>query len=170
MLTQDFISDSIAYPLLKLASTLLLVSFTELSRDQHHRQLTVKIFNMFDSLDHIVTFCRHLLPWENFKKDILPSLLSCCQSELQKTSCNIQEIVQMLTEVILHSSSADSSGLELDRLKGLLFFPKCGTKQGGRILQAFLDNLMIHEEALMDKDRLALMWGSLVCIPCIRWV
>lgn len=169
-MTKDFISDSIAYPLLKLASTLQLESFIELSTDRHHKQLTVKVFNTFDSLAHIFTFCKHLLPWENFKKDILPSLLNCCQSELQKTSCNIQEIVQMLTEVILRSSTADSSGLELGRLKDLLFFPKCGTKQGGQILQAFLDNLMIHDEALMDKDRLSLMWGTLVCIPCIRWV
>ena len=169
-MVSDFISDPITYPLLKLASTLVLESFIELSRDRHHKQLTLKVFNTVDDLKQLFTFCRHLLPWQNFKKDLLPLLLNCCQSELLKGSCNIQEVVLMLTEVIVHNATADTSGLELASLKGLLFFPKCGTKKGGQILQAFLDNLTIDTESLMDKSRLSLIWGTLLCIPCIRWV
>jgi len=170
VIVRDVVSEPITYPLLKIASSLLLGSFTGLSRDRHHKQLTLKIFNMVDGLEQLFTFCRHLLPWENFKKDILPLLLNRCQTELLKSSCKFQEVVLMLTEIIVHSTTADSTGLELGSLKGLIFFPKCGTKQGGQILQAFLDNLTIDGDILMDENRLSLIWGTLVCIPCIRWV
>lgn len=171
VMPSDFMSvDSVTYPLLKFVSTLLLGSFNGISRDRHHKQLISKVFNTVDSFEPLFTFCRHLLAWENFNKDILPSLLNCCQSELLKTSCNIQEVVQMLTEVILHSIEADSSGLELGSLQGLLFFPKCGTKQGKQILQSLLDNLTADQDTLMDNSRLSVIWGTLVCIPCIRWV
>ena len=76
----------------------------------------------------------------------------------------------MLTEVIVSRSMANTSGLDLEGSKGLLFFPKCGTKTGGQILKAFLDNLEIDEDVLVEKERLSLIWVCLVCIPCIRWV
>ena len=170
MLVSDFVSDIIAPPLLKLASTLLLGSFTEFSIDRHYQQLTSKVFNTMDNFEQLFTFCRHLLQWENFQKHVLPLLLNRCQSELLKSSCYIQEVVLMLTEVIVHSTTADISDLKLGSLKGVLFFPKCGSKEGGQILKAFLDNLKIDEDVLVDNGRLPLIWGTLVCIPCIRWV
>ena len=168
MLVSDFISDLISSPLLEFASTLLQASFTELSRDRHQKQLTVKIFNTLDSPEQLFTFCRHVLKWENFQRDVLPFLLNCCQEELLKGSSKIPDVFLILTEVIIQSASVDSGGLDLGNLKGLLFFPKCGTKKGEKILRAFLDNLTIDNGTLMDKSRLSLIWSVLVCIPCIR--
>ena len=82
----------------------------------------------------------------------------------------MKEVGLMLTEVIVSCSMANTSGLKLEGSKGLLFFPKCGTKTGGQILKAFLDNLEIDEDVLVEKERLSLIWVCLVCIPCIRWV
>ena len=166
----DFISDSITAPLLQLTSTLLLGSFPEISRDRHQKQIISTVFTTVDDIKYIFTFCRHLLQWVHFQKDVLPLLLNCCQSELLKTSCDIQEVVVMLTEVIVRLSTANTSGFDLEGSKGLLFFPKCGTKKGEQILKAFLDNLKVDEDVLVEKERLSLIWVCLVCIPCIRWV
>lgn len=166
----DFNSDPITAPLLQLTSTLLLGSFTEISRDRHQKLIISAVFTTVNDIKYIFTFCRHLLQWVHFQKDVLPLLLNCCQSELLKSSCDIKEVVLMLTEVIVSRSMANTSGLDLEGSKGLLFFPKCGTKTGGQILKAFLDNLEIDEDVLVEKERLSLIWVCLVCIPCIRWV
>ena len=166
----DFNSDPITAPLLQLTSTLLLGSFTEISRDRHQKLIISTVFTTVNDIKYIFTFCRHLLQWVHFQKDVLPLLLNCCQSELLKSSCDIKEVVLMLTEVIISRSMANTSGLDLEGSKGLLFFPKCGTKTGGQILKAFLDNLEIDEDVLVEKERLSLIWVCLVCIPCIRWV
>ena len=166
----DFNSDPITAALLQLTSTLLLGSFTEISRDRHQKQIISTVFTTVYDIKYIFTFCRYLLQWVNFQKDVLPSLLNCCQSELLKTSCDIREVVLMLTEVIVSCSMANTSGVDLEGSKGLLFFPKCGTKTGRQILKAFLDNLAIDEDVLVGKERLSLIWVCLVCIPCIRWV
>lgn len=166
----DFNSDPITAPLLQLTSTLLVGSFTEISRDRHQKLIISAVFTTVNDIKYIFTFCRHLLQWVHFQKDVLPLLLSCCQSELLKSSCDIKEVVLMLTEVIVSRSMANTSGLDLEGSKGLLFFPKCGTKTGGQILKAFLDNLEIDEDVLVEKERLSLIWVCLVCIPCIRWV
>ena len=165
----DFNSDPITAPLLQLTSTLLVGSFTEISRDRHQKLIISAVFTMVNDIKYIFTFCRHLLQWVNFQKDVLPLLLNCCQSELLKSSCD-KEVFLMLTEVIVSRSMANTSGLDLEGSKGLLFFPKCGTKTGGQILKAFLDNLEIDEDVLVEKGRLSLIWVCLVCIPCIRWV
>ena len=170
MVVRDFTSDVIAPPLLELASTLLQTSFAELSREKHQKQLTLKVFNTVDSREQLFMFCRHLLMWKNFQRDVLPSLLNCCQEELLKGSSKIQDIFLILTEVIVQNASTDSSGLDLGSLKGLLFFPKCGTRQGGKILRAFLDNITIDNKTLLDNSRLSLTWSVLLCIPCIRYV
>ena len=166
----DFNSDPITAPLLQLTSTLLLGSFTEISRDRHQKLIISTVFTTVNDIKYIFTFCRHLLQWVHFQKDVLPLLLNCCQSELLKTSCDMKEVGLMLTEVIVSCSMANTSGLKLEGSKGLLFFPKCGTKTGGQILKAFLDNLEIDEDVLVEKERLSLIWVCLVCIPCIRWV
>lgn len=168
MMVSDFITDIIVSPLLELTSTLLQASFAELSRDRHQKQLTLKVFNTVDNREQLFLFCRHLLKWENFQKDVLPFLLNCCQEELLKGSSKIQEVFVILTEVIVHNTSLSSDGLDLGNLKGLLFFPKCGTKQGAKILRAFLDNVTIDGKTFLDKGRLSLIWSILVCIPCIR--
>ena len=165
----DFNSDPITAPLLQLTSTLLVGSFTEISRDRHQKLIISAVFTMVNDIKYIFTFCRHLLQWVNFQKDVLPLLLNCCQSELLKSSCD-KEVFLMLTEVIVSRSMANTSGLDLEGSKGLLFFPKCGTKTGRQILKAFLDNLEIDEDVLVEKERLSLIWVCLVCIPCIRWV
>ena len=165
----DFNSDPITAPLLQLTSTLLLGSFTEISRDRHQKLIISTVFTTVNDIKYIFTFCRHLLQWVHFQKDVLPLLLNCCQSELLKSSCD-KEVVLMLTEVIVSRSMANTSGLNLEGSKGLLFFPKCGTKTGRQILKAFLDNLEIDEDVLVEKERLSLIWVCLVCIPCIRWV
>ena len=166
----DFNSDPITAPLLQLTSTLLLGSFTEISRDHHQKQIISTVVTTINDIKYIFTFCRYLLQWVNFQKDILPLLLNCCQSELLKSSCDFKEVVLMLTEVIVSRSTAYASVLDLEGSKGLLFFPKCGTKKGGQILKAFLDNLEVDEIVLVEKERLSLIWVCLVCIPCIRWV
>ena len=166
----DFNSDPITAPLLQLTSTLLLGSFTEISRDRHQKLIIPTVFTTVNDIKYIFTFCRDLLQWVHFQKDVLPLLLNCCQSELLKSSCDIKEVVLMLTEVIVSRSMANTSGLDLEGSKGLLFFPKCGTKTGGQILKAFLDNLEIDDDVLVEKERLSLIWVCLVCIPCIRWV
>ena len=166
----DFNSDPITAPLLQLTSTLLVGSFTEISRDRHQKLIISAVFTTVNDIKYIFTFCRHLLQWVHFQKDVLPLLLNCCQSELLKSSCDIKEVVLLLTEVIISRSMANTSGLDLEGSKGLLFFPKCGTKTGRQILKAFLDNLEIDEDVLVEKERLSLIWVCLVCIPCIRWV
>lgn len=165
----DFNSDPITAPLLQLTSTLLVGSFTEISRDRHQKLIISAVFTMVNDIKYIFTFCRHLLQWVNFQKDVLPLLLNCCQSELLKSSCD-KEVFLMLTEVIVSRSMANTSGLDLEGSKGSLFFPKCGTKTGGQILKAFLDNLEIDDDVLVEKERLSMIWVCLVCIPCIRWV
>lgn len=166
----DFNSDPITAPLLQLTSTLLLGSFTEISRDRHQKQIISTVFTTVNDNKLMFTFCRHLLQWVNFQKDVLPLLLNCCQSELLKSSCDFKEVVLMLTEVIVSRSTASTSVLDLEGSKGLLFFPKCGTKKGGQILKALLDNLEVDQDVLVEKKRLSLIWVCLVCIPCIRWV
>jgi len=168
MMVNDFTSDVITSPLLELASTLLQASFTELSRDRFCKQLTLKVFNSVNSREQLFTFCRHVLKWENFQADVLPFLLNCCQEELLKGSSKLEEVFLILTEVIVQNASRSEVGLDLGSLKGLIFFPKCGTKQGGKILRAFLDNLTLDDGTLLDKNRLCLIWSVLVCIPCIR--
>lgn len=170
MIVQDFVSDDIASSLFELISTLLQTSSTELSRERHQKQLTLKVFKAIKSQEQLFMFCRHLLKWEHFQRDALPSLLNFCQEELLKGSSKIQDIILILTEVIFQTASADSSGLDLARLKGLLFFPKCGTRQGAKILKVFLDAVTIENKVVLDKSKLSLTWSSLVCIPCIRYV
>ena len=168
MMVNDFTSGVIASPLLELASTLLQASFTELSKDRFQKQLTLKVFNSVNSREQLFTFCKHVLKWENFQTDVLPFLLNCCQEELLKGSSKLEEVFLILTEVIVQNAPRSEGGLDLSSLKGMIFFPKCGTKQGGKILQAFLDNLTLDDGTLLDKNRLCLIWSSLVCIPCIR--
>ena len=170
MIVQDFVSDDIASSLFGLISTLLQTSSTELSRERHQKQLTSKVFKTIESQEQLFMFCRRLLKWEHFQRDALPSLLNFCQEELLKGSSKIQDIILILTEVIFQTASADSSGLDLASLKGLLFFPKCGTRQGAKILKVFLDAVTIENKAVLDKSKLSLTWSSLVCIPCIRYV
>lgn len=170
MIVQDFVSDDIASSLFGLISTLLQTSSTELSRERHQKQLTSKVFKTIESQEQLFMFCRRLLKWEHFQRDALPSLLNFCQGELLKGSSKIQDIILILTEVIFQTASADSSGLDLAPLKGLLFFPKCGTRQGAKILKVFLDAVTIENKAVLDKSKLSLTWSSLVCIPCIRYV
>lgn len=167
MMVNDFTSDVIASPLLELASTLLQTSFTELSKDRFQKQLTLKVFNSVNSREQLFTFCKHVLKWENFQTDVLPFLLNCCQEELLKGSSKLEEVFLILTEVIVQNAPRSEGGLDLSSLKGMIFFPKCGTKQGGKILQAFLDNLTLDDGTLLDKNRLCLIWSILVCIPCI---
>lgn len=168
MMVNDFISDVIASPLLELASTLLQASFTELSRDRFQKQLALKVFNAVNSREQLFTFCRRVLKWENFQGEVLPFLLNCCQEELLKGSSKLQEVFLILTEFIVENASMNKGGLDLGNLKGVIFFPKCGTKQGGKILWAFLDNVALDDGTLLDKSRLCLIWSILVCIPCIR--
>ena len=167
MMVNDFTSVVIASPLLELASTLLQASFTELSRDRFQKQLTLKVFNSVNSREQLFTFCKHVLKWENFQTDVLPFLLNCCQEELLKGSSKLEEVFLILTEVIVQNALRSEGGLDLSSLKGMVFFPKCGTKQGGKVLRAFLDNLAL-DGTLLDKNRLCLIWSILVCIPCIR--
>ena len=169
MIVQDFVSDDIASSLFELISTLLQISSTELSRERHQKQLTSKVFKTIESQEQLFMFCRRLLKWEHFQRDALPSLLNFCQEELLKGSSKIQDIILILTEVIFQTASADSR-LDLASLKGLLFFPKCGTRQGTKILKVFLDAVTIENKAVLDKSKLSLTWSSLVCIPCIRYV
>lgn len=168
MITRDFLSDPITSPLLKLASSLLLASFNEFPTDQHQKQLTSKVFDTVDEFKPLSTFCRHLLPWQNFQEDILPLFLNRCQSVILKSPCNSLEVVQLLAIVILYSCTADDGGLHLESKQDALIFPKCSAKQGAKISQFFLDNLNIHKDALVDDSRLALIWGVLVCLPCIK--
>lgn len=170
MLVSDFISDLIAYPLLELASTLLQASFSGLPRDHHQKQLTVKIFNTLENHEQLFIFCRHVLKWEYFQRDVLPFLLTSCQEELLKGSSKSQEVFLILTEVIVQSTLVNKGGLHLGNSKGLLFFPKCGTKKGEKILRAFLDKVRIEDSTFLDKSSLSSIWSVLVCIPCIRQV
>lgn len=82
--------------------------------------------------------------------------------------CKTNEIMSILTETILTDLSDEGVGLKLSSKQGLLYFPKCGTKQGGRILKRFLDILKFEEQAVLDLDSVALIWRVLICIPCIR--
>lgn len=168
MMDSDFISDVIAPSLLELASTLLQASFTELSRDRFRKQLTLKVFNSVNSREQLFTFCRHVLKWENFQADVLPFLLNCCQEELLKGSSIVDDIFLILTEFVVQNASMSEGSLDLGSMKGMIFFPKCGTKKGGKILGAFLDNLTLDDDTLLDKNRLCLIWSILVCLPCIR--
>ncbi|XP_068744813.1 small subunit processome component 20 homolog [Montipora capricornis] len=167
MFSRDFLSNPVIFPLLKLASSLLLASFSKLPRDEHHKALTLRVFNTTSDLESLFTFCRHLLPWQDFNKDVLPLLFIRCQSELLKGRSHFREVVQMLTEVILHTCTVDVSGLQLGNIQGLLFFPKCGSKQGAEILEAFLDNLTVQSDVLVENSQLSLIWGTVLCLSCI---
>ena len=168
MTCEAYTVDPVGVPLLKLSSSLLLSSFTELSGQCFNKEVISTIFNKVHELPKVFTFCRNLLHWENFRSEVFPFLLTCCQDELLKDSCNLKDVFFMLTEVVVNSSATDSCGLDLETQKGLLFSPKCGTKHGGKILQAFLGNLVATDDHLLDSNWLSLMWGCLVCIPCIR--
>lgn len=167
MITRDFLSDPITSPLLKLTSSLLLASFTEFPAD-HQKELTSKVFDTVDEFKPLATFCRHLLPWQNFQEDILPLCLNRCQSVILKSPCSSLEVVQLLAVVTLYNCTADEGGLHLESKQDALFFPSCSAKQGAKMSKFFLDNLNIRQIALMDDSRLALIWGVLVCLPCIK--
>lgn len=168
MITRDFLSDPITTPLLKLASSLLLASFTKFPADQHQKQLTSKVFDTVDDFKTLATFCRHLLPWQNFQEDVLPLCLNRCQSVILKSSCSSLEVVQLLAVVILYSCTSDEGNLHLEGKQDAVFFPSCSAKQRAKMSKFFLDNLNIQQDALMDDSRLALIWGVLVCLPCIK--
>ena len=77
----------------------------------------------------------------------------------------------MLTNVVLvcSESSDMSCGIDLMPRQGLLYFPKCATKQGQVILKQFVNALKVEEHKKSDGRALSVAWGALVCLPCIRY-
>lgn len=157
---------------LVLSATLLLANFPELDCEKHRKKIITNSFLISHPLREILNFSRLLFEWPNFKEEILPPLLNVCQSYLMKklTETDFEEIVLVLTQVVLNfSKSSDMSyGLDLVSQQGLLFLPKCASKQGKVMMEHFVDALKSEKDEKFDDHSLTLVWGVLVCLPCIR--
>ena len=165
--------SSVTESLMKLCSTILLGNFSELSREKHRKQLIEGMLSNGRRTVEAFKFCHLLVSWANFTFEVLPPLLSSCQSELCKEhlrSDELKAIISILVDAILVDVSHGTTGLNLASKKGLLFFPKCGTKSGGAILPKFLGVLKMDELLPLAVEELYLVWGVLVCLPCMRYV
>ncbi|XP_048578586.1 small subunit processome component 20 homolog isoform X2 [Nematostella vectensis] len=150
--------------MLKLACCLLISNFPEVVSQRLHKQLIKAIFTSSLPLHQLFSFSKTLLRWDQFREDVMPLLLEICQRELLKKSSEVEEVIFLLAEVVLSGLLTEQGGpVSVESKKGLLLFPKAATKAGKVITERFLEVLQVKSNSC-----LALAWGSLVCLPCIR--
>ncbi|EDO33281.1 predicted protein, partial [Nematostella vectensis] len=152
--------------MLKLACCLLISNFPEVVSQRLHKQLIKAIFTSSLPLHQLFSFSKTLLRWDQFSEDVMPLLLEICQRELLKKSSEVEEVIFLLAEVVLSGLLTEQGGpVSVESKKGFLLFPKAATKAGKVITERFLEVLQVKSNSC-----LALAWGSLVCLPCIRYV
>ena len=157
---------------LVLSARLLHANFPDLTYERQRRPIISGALKSNHPLNENFHFCQLLFDWPQFRIEVLPSLLNLCQTLLMKTpsETEFEEIILMLVLVVLNfSKSTDmDNGLDLTSQQGLLFFPKCASKQGEEIVKQFVHALKVEKVEKINDGSLALIWGILVCLPCIR--
>lgn len=173
LLQSQQVALQVAEPLLKLSSSTLQANFSSLRLDIHIKDLITSIFHsnlakpIEFPLKDLFTFAKSLLKWSSFHHEILPKVLHTCQSKLYNGLSNedIKDIVLLLVEVVLSGIVDNEYGADVKSKHGLIYFPKCATKTGAKILDCLLECLVVGKEA-----DLSLVWGVLIILPCLRWV
>ncbi|XP_023930047.1 small subunit processome component 20 homolog [Lingula anatina] len=156
-----------AKTLLQVTSSLLLDSRCTLGVD-HISKLIATVFKTSFPREVLFSFTRRVFSLPMFEKDMLPPLMQYCH-ECVKSGKEIEDVLQLLTELVIYKTTPITDATQLDtRTLLLLDFSFAVKGKTQDTFPRFVTSLLTKSFSLSDLYEVAQLWAALVCVPHVR--